>query len=103
MPEDIDPDKMEEIQNSEDTWVIDFWADWCQPCHRLEPIFNEVAEEVEDANFGKLDMEAHQSLGTKLGIRALPTILIMRNGEEVSRRSGVMKKEQLKSWVEDNL
>ncbi|MFB6204611.1 MAG: thioredoxin [Candidatus Nanohaloarchaea archaeon] len=102
MPEDIDPEKMEEIQNSQETWVIDFWADWCQPCHKLEPVFNEVAEEV-DANFGKLDMEEHQSVGTNLGIRALPTILIMQGGEEVSRRSGVMKKDQLKSWIEDNL
>jgi thioredoxin len=103
MPTDIDSDKLEDIQNSDETWVIDFWAEWCQPCKKLAPIFEEVSEEVEDVNFGKVDMEEHQQLGTSMGVRALPTMVIMKGDEEVARTSGVKKKEELKGWVQENV
>lgn len=102
MPTDIDPEKMEEIENSEETWVIDFWADWCGPCKKLAPRFEEVSEEMEDVNFGKVDMEEHQRIGTSKNVRALPTMVIYSGGEEVSRKSGLVSKEELKNWVEDN-
>lgn len=103
MPTDIDPDKMDEIKNSDETWVIDFWADWCQPCKKLAPVYEEVSEEVDDANFGKVDMEEHQNIGTSMGVRALPTILIMEGDEEVARVSGAKDKDELKSWVQENI
>ncbi len=102
MPTAIDEDKLDEIQNSEDTWVIDFWAEWCGPCKKFSPIFEEVSGEVEDVNFGKVDMEEHQQLGQQMGVRALPTTLIVRGGDEVARNAGVMKKEELKDWIEEN-
>ncbi|MFB6147971.1 MAG: thioredoxin family protein, partial [Candidatus Nanohaloarchaea archaeon] len=77
MPVDIDSEKMEEIQNSDETWVIDFWADWCKPCEKYAPTFESVSEEVEEVNFGKVDMEEHSSIGQDLGVRALPTTLIL--------------------------
>jgi thioredoxin len=102
MPTDIDSDRLEEIQNSDETWVIDFWADWCQPCKKLAPIFEEVSEELGDVNFGKVDMEEHQQLGTSMGVRALPTMVIMKGDEEVARTSGVKKKDELKNWIQEN-
>lgn len=102
MPTEIDADKMEEIQNSDETWVIDFWAEWCGPCKKLAPRFEEVSEEVDNAKFGKVDMEENQQLGTSNGVRALPTLLIMRNGDEVARKSGAMSKKELKDWVQEN-
>lgn len=102
MPTDLDPESMEEVQNSDETWVIDFWAEWCGPCQKYSPKFENVAEEVETVNFGKVDMEEHQELGTELGVRALPTTLILRKGEEVARNTGVMQEDELKDWVEEN-
>lgn len=102
MPTDIDSDKLENIQNSDETWVIDFWADWCQPCKKLAPIYEEVSGEVDDVNFGKINMEEHQQLGTSMGVRALPTMVIMKGDEEVARTSGVKKKDELKKWVQEN-
>jgi thioredoxin 1 len=101
MPTDIDSGKMEEVQNSEEYWVIDFWAEWCGPCKKLAPVYEEVSEEV-DVNFGKVDMEENQELGTQLGVRALPTLVIMKDGEEVARKSGAMPKQKLKNWVQEN-
>lgn len=103
MPTDIDPDKMDDIQNSDETWVIDFWAEWCQPCKKLAPVYEEVSEEIEEANFGKVDMEEHQNIGTQMGVRALPTILIMKGDEEVARASGAKDKDELKSWIRENI
>ena len=102
MPVDIDSEKMEGVQNSDEYWVVDFWAEWCGPCKKLAPVYEEVSEEVEDVNFGKVDMEENQQLGTSMGVRALPTLVILKNGEEVARTSGAMPKQKLKSWVEEN-
>ena len=102
MPVDIDSAKMEEVQNSDEYWIIDFWAEWCGPCKKLAPIYEEVSEEVENVNFGKVDMEENQQLGTELGVRALPTLVIMKGGEEIARKSGAMPKQKLKSWIEEN-
>ena len=102
MPTKIDAEKMEEIQNSDEKWVIDFWAEWCGPCKKLAPRFEEVSEEIEDVKFGKVDMEENQQIGTSNGVRALPTLLIMQNGEEVARKSGAMSKKDLKDWIQEN-
>lgn len=102
MPEDLDPERMEEIKDSGETWVVDFWAEWCGPCKKLAPRYEEVSKEVGEVNFGKVDMEEHQDIGTSEGVRALPTLVIYRNGEEVARQSGAMSKSDLKQWVEQN-
>ncbi|MFB6209413.1 MAG: thioredoxin [Candidatus Nanohaloarchaea archaeon] len=102
MPTDIDSGKMEEIENSGDTWVIDFWAEWCGPCKKMKPRFEEASEEIESVNFGKVDMEEHQELGTQNGVRALPTMIIVQDGEEVARTSGAMQKDELKQWIREN-
>ncbi len=102
MPEQLDSESIEKVQDSDETWVIDFWAEWCAPCKKLSPVFDDVSKEVEDVNFGKIDMQENQQLGTQFGVRALPTLLIIKDGEEVARTSGVMKKEELANWVQEN-
>jgi thioredoxin len=93
---------MEEIKDSDETWIIDFWAEWCGPCKKLAPIYEELSEEIEDVNFGKVDMEENQQIGTQLGVRALPTLVIMKGDEEVARQTGAMPKEKLQTWIEEN-
>lgn len=103
MPTEIDEDKMEDIQNSSETWVIDFWAEWCKPCEKYSPIFEEVAEEgVEDVKFGEVDMEEHSDIGQELGVRALPTTLILKDGEEVARNAGVLQHDELETWINEH-
>lgn len=103
MPEELDSEKLDEITKSDETWIIDFWAEWCGPCKKLAPIYEEVSEEIEEANFGKVDMEEHQQLGGKMGVRALPTLLILKGGDEVARRSGATSKSELKNWIKENI
>jgi len=103
MPTELDEDGLQEAMDSEETWVVDFWAEWCGPCKKLAPIYEEVSKEIGEANFGKVDMEKHSSLGGKMGVRAMPTLLIIRDGEEIARKSGLMQKQQLKDWITENI
>ena len=69
----------------------------------MAPHFEDASEEFDDLNFGKVDMEEHQNLGTEMSVRALPTLVIMKDGEEVARKSGAMNKADLMDWIESNL
>lgn len=100
MPEELTPDRLEEIRSSGEKWIIDFWAEWCGPCKQFSPVFEEVSEERDDINFGKVDMEEHQELGTSMGVRALPTTLIIEGDDEVGRKSGAMSKSELEDFID---
>ncbi|MFB6180971.1 MAG: thioredoxin [Candidatus Nanohalobium sp.] len=102
MPVEVDEEKMGEVKNSEETWVIDFWAEWCGPCKKLAPVFEEVSEEFDDVKFGKVNMEEQSSLGSRYGVRSLPTLIIIENGEEKARNTGLMTEPGLKNWIEEN-
>ncbi len=101
MPKELDEDGLQEVMDSDDTWIIDFWAEWCGPCKKLKPIYEKVSEDVDDVKFGKVDMQEHQQLGGKMGVRALPTLLIIKDGEEIARQTGVMTEKQLRTWIEE--
>ncbi|MFB6245023.1 MAG: thioredoxin family protein [Candidatus Nanohaloarchaea archaeon] len=102
MPEELDPETMDNISESGETWIIDFWAEWCGPCKQFSPVFEEVSDEFDDVKFGKVDMEEHQQLGTSMGVRALPTTLIIEGEEEIARKSGAMSRQELEEFVESN-
>ena len=101
MPKELDPSSMEEAVNSGETWIVDFWASWCGPCKKMAPIYEEVSEEIEDVNFGKVNMEDHSDLATKYQVSALPTLVIIKDGDIVAKNAGFMDKENLTEWIEE--
>lgn len=104
MVQALEKEDIEDMKTSGETWVIDFWAEWCGPCKQFSPIFEEVSEEYDNGvNFGKVDMEEHQEVGTSMGVRALPTCMILQGGEEVARKSGAMSKQEFKNFLEENV
>ncbi len=83
---------------------IDFYADWCGPCKRMEPIFEEVKKEYAGKiEFKKIDVEQEGATAAKFGIMGIPTFVIMDGDTEISRKSGAMAKETLVNWLNSNL
>lgn len=93
-----------EVINSDRPVLIDFWATWCGPCQRLAPIIAQVAEEYEGkAVIGKYNAENNEALTEQYGIRNIPTILFLKNGEIVDRLSGAVNKLKITQTIEKNL
>ena len=80
--------------------VIDFWAPWCGPCLSMAPQFAAAAASLEpQLRLAKVDTDLHPVLGTRFGIRSIPTLLILRNGKELARQSGAMGSTQIIAWA----
>lgn len=84
---------------SNDIVLIDFWADWCGPCKRFAPIYEEASGRHEDVVFGKVDTEAQQELAGALEIQSIPTIMGFRSGSLVFRQSGLLNGSQLDDLI----
>ena len=81
--------------------VIAFWAEWCGPCRMLSPIIEEMAAEYEGkAVIGKCDVEGADEIAAKFGVRNIPTIVFLKNGELVDKQVGACKKGDLVAKLE---
>ena len=90
----------EEVINSDKPVLVDFWAPWCGPCRIIAPIIEELAEEFEgQIKVGKLNTDENPNIAMQYGIRAIPTVILFKNGEVVDTRIGVQPKEALKQMV----
>jgi thioredoxin 1 len=84
--------------------LVDFGAPWCGPCKTLEPIVAQLGEELAGRlSVVKVDVDASQDLAAELGIMAVPTLMLFKDGRKVASRSGVQSKGQLLEFVRDAL
>jgi thioredoxin 1 len=76
--------------------IIDFWSEHCGPCKMLSPVLDEVAAQVGDtAKVTKVDVMAHRDLAMRFGIRAVPTLIFMKDGEVKETKTGIMMKDAI--------
>jgi thioredoxin 1 len=80
--------------------VVDFWASWCPPCRALAPAIAALAEERPDVLVGKVDVDDHPEIAGRYGIQSIPTVLLFRNGELVSRSIGLVPIERLRGLLD---
>lgn len=83
-------DTFEETVSENDTVIIDFWADWCGPCKSFAPVYEEAAGRHTDVVFTKVDTEDQQELSQALSIRAMPTLMIFRDGIQIYAEPGAV-------------
>ena len=84
--------------------VVDFWATWCGPCKKIGPYIEELAEQYADrAIIGKVDVDENDQLAIRFGIRNIPTVLFLRNGEIVDKQIGAAPKSALEAKLQSIL
>jgi thioredoxin 1 len=81
--------------------LVDFWAEWCGPCKMIAPVLDELASEFDGkAKIGKVNIDDHQGLAAEYGIRAIPTLLIFKDGQVQEQLVGMKSKRDLKTSLE---
>lgn len=83
-----------------DIVLFDFWASWCAPCRTFAPIFEEASERHPDVVFAKVDTEAEQGLARQFGVRAIPTIVVVRDGVILGTHSGVLSGAEIDALLD---
>lgn len=88
--------KFNEIIKGNKPVLIDFYADWCQPCKMMPPILKEVKSHFgEQIRILKVDVDKNKAIAQKWGIQSIPTIMVFKNGERKFQQPGVMQAQQI--------
>ena len=93
-----------EVLQSDKVSIVDFWAEWCGPCRVVGPIVEELAKDYDGkAVIGKLNVDENPEVTTKYGIRNIPTLLFIKNGEVVDKQVGAAPKSVLEQKLQSHL
>ena len=84
-----------EVLNSDNTVLLDFYADWCGPCQMVAPVLAEIAEEREDIGVGNINVDEEMQVALKFGVESIPMIAVIKDGKLVNKSVGFKPKEQI--------
>jgi thioredoxin 1 len=86
----------QEVLHSDKPVIVDFWAEWCGPCHAVAPVLDKIAEERSDeVKLVKVNIDEEQELARRYGIQSIPTIVLFKDGEPAAAAIGAQPKTAL--------
>jgi len=94
----------EDVLNSSEPVLIDYWAEWCSPCKMIAPVLDEIAGEYEGRlKIAKLNIDENPQTPPKYGIRGIPTLMLFKNGNVEGTKVGNASKSQLTAFIDEHI
>jgi thioredoxin len=94
----------EEVLNSTEPVLVDYWANWCAPCKMIAPLLEEIAEEYAGKiKVAKLDIDQNRAITERFKVRGIPTLMLFKGGEPEATKVGAVSKSQLTVFIDSNL
>lgn len=96
----VNKNNFEEIKNSEQKVLLDFYAEWCNPCRMVSPLVDQIAEENPQYIVGKINVDNEPELARIFQVSSIPTLVVLQNGKIINQSSGAKPKNQILSMLE---
>jgi thioredoxin 1 len=96
MADNVKTDQFDEqVLKNEQPVLVDFWAEWCGPCHAIAPVLDQIAQERSDLKVVKLNIDEEPSIAQRYGVMSIPTLILFKDGEPQAAAVGAMPKSML--------
>lgn len=99
-----DADFEKDVLNAAEPVLVDFWAEWCQPCKMISPIVAEIAADYKGRlKVAEVNVDDNSETPAKYGVRGIPSLLIFKGGNVVGTKVGALSKSQLAAFIDEHL
>ena len=94
----------QDVLNSSEPVLVDFWAEWCMPCKQIAPALEELAGEFDDRlTVAKINIDDNPSTPAKYHVRGIPTLILFKDGEVASTKVGAVPKSKIVEWIQNSI
>ena len=89
----------DDISSQSNLVLVDFWAEWCGPCKQISPILEEIANEKDNLNILKLNIDDNPVTPQKYNVRGIPSLMLFKDGKLIDTKIGSLPKSSLEDWI----